>query len=263
MKIASWNINALRAHESSFRKAMAELQPDIFCLQEIKVREDQQTFPVKGYHSIMNPADMSQFYGTGAFLRNDIRPLSITFDFRMDAYDYQGRLIAIELGNFYVVCSYWPFSAYQKDGYWLKYRIEWCKQLQDFVHELQEKKPIVICGDMNMVHTSADAFDGKAIKKAGCFYPEEHEAFDQLLQDERLVDSYRALHPLLESNGRAGTYSAWAYSKGGEQRNNNEGFRIDYFLVSETLMPKVKSSEVLPDIEGSDHCPIMLEIEET
>ena len=261
MRIVSWNINALRAHEEYFRKAIDDLKPDIFCLQEIKVREDQQTFPVKGYRSFMNPAEQSQFYGTGVFIKNSLHPLSILFDRNLPGYDYQGRVVATELQQFYVVNSYWPFSAYDKEGKWLKYRLVWCRQFQQFIHELQGKKPVIICGDMNMVRESGDAFDGQAIKKAGCFYIEEHEAFDKLLQEERLVDSFRALHPLSIAQMKgSGDYTAWAYSKDDAQRKNNQGFRIDYFLLSECLMQSVSSSQILPDIQGSDHCPILLEL---
>ena len=261
MRIVSWNINSLRAHETYFRQAMADLQPDIFCLQEIKVREDQQTFPVKGYHSIMNPAALSQYYGTGIFMRNEIRPLSVIFDSPMNGYDYQGRIIAVELEKFFLVNTYWPFSSYHKENYWLTYRLRWNDMLQQFVHGLQIKKPVVICGDMNMVHQSVDAFDGKAVMKAGCFYPEEHAAFDRLLQEEHLVDTFRALHPLNdEQQGVNGDYTAWAYSKDNAKRQKNQGFRIDYFLISKILMSQVKSSLILKNIYGSDHCPIILEI---
>ena len=261
MKIVSWNINALRAHEPSFRKAMAELKPDIFCLQEIKVREDQQTFPVRGYHSIMNPAAISHYYGTGIYMRNDIRPLSVTFDRPLEGYDYQGRVIAAEMEQFFLVNSYWPFSSYHKEKYWLNYRMKWNEQFQKFIHELQKLKPVIICGDMNMVRDNADAFDGRATKQAGCFYPEEHKAFERLLQEEHLVDSFRALHPLTkEQMSGSGNYTAWAYSKDDAQRKSNQGFRIDYFLVDEKLIEYVDSSCIVSDILGSDHCPILLEI---
>jgi len=262
MKIVSWNINSLRAHETYFRKAMAELKPDIFCLQEIKVREDQRTFPVNGYHSIMNPAATSQYYGTGVFMRNDIRPLSVIFDRPLEGYEYQGRVIAVELERFFLVNSYWPFSSYHKANYWLNYRLKWNKQFQEFIHELQDRKPVIICGDMNTVRENADAFDGKSVKKAGCFYPEEHAAFERMLKEENLIDSFRELHPLKhEQYNGSGDYTAWAYSKDNAQRNSNEGFRIDYFLVSKILKENVTASEILPAIHGSDHCPIMLEIE--
>ena len=261
MKIISWNINSLRAHESPFRMAMDEQRPDIFCLQEIKVREDQQTFPVKGYRSFMNPADMSQYYGTGVYVRNTIHPLSVTFDPPMEGYDYQGRVVAVELDSFYLVNSYWPFSSYHKEGYWLTYRLRWNERFQLFIHELQAKKPVIICGDMNTVRENADAFDGRAVKKAGCFYPEEHAVFDRLLQDENLIDSFRALHPVrTDEAAGSGDYTAWAYSKDNAQRAGNQGFRIDYFLVSRCLMREVKVSNILPDIMGSDHCPILLEL---
>lgn len=264
MRIVSWNINALRAHEKSFRKAMRDTQADIFCLQEIRVREDQMTFPVKGYHSLMNPADASQYYGTGVFMRNDIHPLSVSFDFPLEGYDYQGRIIAMEFDNYVIINSYWPFSAYDKNWKWLKYRMEWNEHFQTFVHTFQARKPVIICGDMNIVRESLDAFDGKAIKRAGCFYPEEHTAFDHLLETEHLVDSFRALHPCaapIDYHQNKGIFTTWSYFKDDYNRENNLGFRIDYFLVSEDLLPKIASSDILDDIHGSDHCPISLDID--
>ncbi len=258
MQIVSWNINALRAHENSFRRVMTVLQPDVFCLQEIRVREDQQTFPVKGYHSMMNPAAMSQYYGTGIFMRNDIRPLSVSFDRPLEGYIYQGRVIAVELEHFFIVNSYWPFSSSSK---WLAYRVKWTEQFQSFIHQLQKSKPVIICGDMNIVKENADAFDGQSVKKAGCFYYEEHENFERLLKEECLIDSFRALHPLENSQMMgSGEYSAWPYSTNDIYRHENKGFRIDYFLVSEKLMPKVVASDLQPNFWGSDHCPISLEI---
>ena len=264
MRIVSWNINALRAHEKSFRKAMRDTQADIFCLQEIRVREDQMTISVKGYHSLMNPADASQYYGTGVFMRNDIHPLSVSFDFPLEGYDYQGRIIAMEFDNYVIINSYWPFSAYDKNWKWLKYRMEWNEHFQTFVHTFQARKPVIICGDMNIVRESLDAFDGNAIKRAGCFYPEEHTAFDHLLETEHLVDSFRALHSCaapIDYRQNKGIFTTWSYSKDDYNRANNLGFRIDYFLVSEDLLPKIASSDILDDIHGSDHCPISLDID--
>lgn len=260
MKLVSWNINALRAHEEAFREAMAVLQPDIFCLQEIRVREDQLTFPVTGYHSIMNPADLSQYYGTGMYFRNEIHPLSVTFDQYESEFGYEGRIIAAEFPQYYIVNSYWPFSQQSADDKWLMHRLEWNYWFIGFIHELQEMKPVIICGDMNIVHGPEDAFDGKPVKKAGCFYPEEHTAFDKLLKEERLVDTYRYLHPLTASEGRDGHYTTWSYSKDDINRKNNEGFRIDYFLVSKSLMPSIVNSEINENILGPDHCPISMMI---
>ncbi len=258
MKFVSWNINSLRAHEPFFREAITSLQPDAFCLQEIKVREDQRTFPVKGYRSFMNPADPSQYYGTGVFIKNSIHPLSITFDPPMPGYDYQGRIQAMELNDFFLVNTYWPFSS---NGYWLEYRLKWTERFQLFIHQLQETKPVIICGDMNTVRQPIDAFDGKVDKKAGCYYKEERTSFEELLRVEHLIDTYRQLHPApLEHPAEHGHYSTWVYSKDNAIRKENLGFRIDFFLVSECLMERVKASEILPDIYGSDHCPIILEI---
>jgi len=260
MKIVSWNINALRAHEDAFRKAIAALQPDVFCLQEIRVREDQRTFPAEGYHSIINPADMSQYYGTAMYFKNGLHPLSVTFDQYVSEFGYEGRIIAAEFPDYYIVNSYWPFSMRSADNKWLKHRLAWNKWLLAFIHQLQQKKPVIICGDMNIVREPVDAFDGKSIKQVGCFYPEEHEAFDKLLHEEQLVEVYRHLHPLANTLGRNGRYSTWSYSKDNVNRKNNEGFRIDYFLASTCLIQHVTSSEIHEDIEGGDHCPISLVI---
>ena len=264
MRIVSWNINAFRAHESAFREAIRETQADIFCLQEIRIREDQMTFPVKGYHSFMNPATLSQYYGTAVFIRNDIHPFSITFDFPIEGYDYQGRIIAMEFENYVLINSYWPFSAADKEDKWLHYRLKWNHRFQAFVHAFQTRKPVIICGDMNMVSQSADSFDGKAVRRAGCFYPEEHAAFDDLLREEHLVDSFRYLHPSATTNddhSAKGLFTEWAYAKEDDNRKNNLGFRIDYFLVSEGLLPAIVSSDILDDIHGSDHCPILLGVD--
>lgn len=258
MKILSWNINSIRAHEQDFRKAMALVQPDICCVQEIRVREDQRTFPIKGYRSIMNPAEQSGNYGTGVFMKNSIRPRSVHFDFAWEGYDHQGRVLALEFDHFVLVNSYWPFSSTKV---WLERRIDWNKHFQHFLHDLQSRKPIIVCGDMNIVNLDIDSFNLKAVKKAGCFFPEEHAAFDRLLNEEKLVDTYRELHP--QSNAtfdykQKGIFSVWP---GDDYRNLGQGYRVDYFLVSQSLLPNVISSSIQDDIWGSDHCPIQLEID--
>ena len=260
MKIVSWNINALKAHEKAFRYAVDLLQPDVFCLQEIRTREDLHAVHVKGYRSYMNPAKQSQHFGTGIYIKNDIRPMSITFDPPFPDYEYQGRVMAMEFGKFVLVNSYWPFSMRSKDNNGLKYRLEWCNMFQEFVHKLQTRKPVAICGDMNIVRFPFDAYDGKSIKKQPCFYPEEHDSFEKLIEVERLVDVHRYKHPCPHDNP-SGEYTAWAYSKDDVQRNENQGFRLDYFLVSESIIKYVKESHGHSDILGSDHCPISIELE--
>ncbi len=255
MKIASWNINALKAHETSFREAMTRLKPDIFCLQEIRVREYQATFPVAGYLSYMNPGDEKGYYGTGVYIRDGIHPLSLRFDEPMHGSQYHGNVIAVELDEYFVVCSYWPYSSKSNGVDFLPYRITWNEWFEGFIHKLQCEKPVIICGDMNIVREEIDAFDGKIVKNAGCFYPAEHQKFDNLLINENLIDTYRELNPF------GPKFSTWPYSKDNQYRLNNEGFRIDYFLASAQLMPRIKSSEIHTDIMGSDHCPISLTIE--
>ena len=171
MKIVSWNINALKAHEKAFRYAVDLLQPDVFCLQEIRTREDLHAVHVKGYRSYMNPAKQSQHFGTGIYIKNDIRPMSITFDPPFHDYEYQGRVMAMEFGKFVLVNSYWPFSMRSKDNNGLKYRLEWCNMFQEFVHKLQTRKPVAICGDMNIVRFPFDAYDGKSIPKIRNYHP--------------------------------------------------------------------------------------------
>ena len=260
MKIVSWNINALKAHEDAFRYAIELLQPDVFCLQEIRTREDLHTVRVKGYRSYMNPAKQSQYFGTGIYIRNDIHPMSIIFDPPFPDYEYQGRITAMEFEKYVLVNSYWPFSMRTKDYNGIKYRLEWCNMFQEFVHNLQTRKPVAICGDMNIVRFPSDAYDGKCTKKQPCFYPEEHDSFEKLIEEERLVDVHYYKHPFPHANP-TGEYTAWAYSKDDVQRKENQGFRIDYFLVSESIIKYVKESNVYSDILGSDHCPIGIEIE--
>ena len=258
MKIPSWNINSIRAHERDFRKAMSLVQPDICCVQEIRVREDQRTFPFKGYRSIMNPAEQSGNYGTGVFMKNSIHPRSAHFDFAWEGHDHQGRVLALEFDNFVLVNSYWPFSS---NKIWLECRIDWNKYFQSFLHDFQKRKPIIVCGDMNIVNLDVDSFNLKSVKKAGCFFPEEHEAFDRLLKEEKLLDTYRELNPASNENfdyKRKGIFSVWTSD---DFRRLGQGFRIDYFLVSQSIMPKVKSSIIRDDIWGSDHCPILLDID--
>lgn len=252
MKIISWNINSLRAHEAAFRKVIRKEQPDIFCLQEIRAREDRIAFRVKGYKSYLNPATLSQYYGTGIFIKNDIHPLSITFDPPFPGHDYEGRIEATEFENFFLVNSYWPLSS---NPTFLQRRLDWNELFNSFIQSLRQRKPVVICGDTNMVCGQLDTYDGKYIKKAPCFLPEEHEAFERLLKEQHLIDSYRHLHP----DGTA--QSVWPNNKRKFFRKNHRGFRIDLFLVSEELISNVNSSDVLEQYEGSDHCPICLNIE--
>ena len=166
----------------------------------------------------------------------------------------------MEFEKYVLVNSYWPFSMRTKDYNGLKYRLEWCNMFQEFVHNLQTRKPVAICGDMNIVRFPSDAYDGKCTKKQPCFYPEEHDSFEKLIEEERLVDVHYYKHPFPHANP-TGEYTAWAYSKDDVQRKENQGFRIDYFLVSESIMKYVKDSNIYSDILGSDHCPIGIEIE--
>ncbi len=251
MKIVSWNINSLRKHKEAFLSAIAELQPDIFCLQEIRGKAEACSFEIDGYTPKMNPAQQSGFYGTGVYAKDEIEPYC-TYDFPMPDGVHQGRIIKMEFDEFVLINTYWPFSSNKK---FLEYRLEWCKRLEAFVHEIQETKPVIICGDMNTVQASIDAYDGKATKNAGCFYQEEQEAFRQLLANEHLVDTYRYLHPTKQK------FSVWPNAKDDIHRKNNEGYRIDFFLISESILDKVRTSDVLCNVMGSDHCPIMLDID--
>jgi exodeoxyribonuclease-3 len=252
MKIISWNINSLLAHEMAFRNVIDQEQPDIFCLQEIRAREDQIAFRVEGYRSYLNPATLSRYYGTGVYIKNCVHPLSITFDPPVPGHDYEGRIEAIEFENFFLVNSYWPFSSTIE---FLQWRLEWNERFNSFIQSLRQRKPVVICGDTNMVRGPLDTFDGKYIRKKPCFYPEEHEAFERFLEVQHLIDSYRYLHP----DGTA--QLEWPYDKKNIYRKNRQGFRIDLFLVNEDLISNVSSSDVLEQYEGSDHCPISLSIE--
>lgn len=252
MHIVSWNINGLKGHWEHFQRAISMLQPDIFCLQEIRTKVELGQFDVPGYNGIFNPAELSQYYGTAVYLRNGIQPINVELASLTE--QNEGRIIMVELPDCFVVNSYWPFSAYSPDGKWLRHRLAWNKRFKEYVHRLQKRKLVIICGDMNLVSTVLDAWDGVAIRKSGCFYPEEHADFEALLTDEHLVDSFRAMHP------DECRFTEWAHSKDDAYRKENKGFRINYFLVSDALMGQVTQSDMLSDVMGSEQCPIELKI---
>jgi exodeoxyribonuclease-3 len=256
MKIVSWNINALCAHKQYFRTALENMAPDIFCLQEIRCRESKVKIEIDGYKSVFNSADDSKYYGTAVFYRKE--PLNIIFDDDIDGQQHFGNIIAVEMDEFYVVCTYMPFSSTPE---FKNLRLKWCQYYQHFVHELQKKKPVILTGDFNIVREDVDACDLKSVKNKPCYFPEEHVLFEKLIAEENLVDAYRALNPMDKEHfdsKRKGIFSVWSYSY--KTRENNQGFRIDYFLMSESLMPNVISCACRDEFLGSDHCPIELVI---
>lgn len=251
-RIVSFNVNGIRAiMKKDFEQDMESLNPDILCLQETKAQDDQVSEALKSfesYHIVSNSATKKGYSGT-AILSKD-KPLEVIYDIGKEEHDDEGRVIAAEYDDYYVVVVYVPNagSALKR----LDYRTTWDEAFLDYLNELEKKKPVIVCGDFNVAHREIDLARPKANydKHAG-FTQKEIDGMDAYTSNG-FVDTFRMLHP------DEVKYSWWSYRGGARYRN--VGWRIDYFLVSESLKDRVKESEILNDIMGSDHCPILLEI---
>ena len=251
MKFISWNVNGLRACVGKdFENQFKELDADFFCLQETKMRSEQASFALEGYQRFWNSADKAGYSGTAVFTR--CSPLSVTYDFGDDIHRHEGRVITAEFDNFYLVCCYTPNSKDQLAR--LDYRMEWEDDIRAYLMALDAEKPVVYCGDLNVAHQEIDLKNPQSNRMNPGFSDEERGKMTQLLQSG-FVDTFRALYP-----DRTGAYSWWSYRF--HARENNAGWRIDYFIVSQRLMPRVKSADIWPEITGSDHCPVVLELAE-
>ena len=248
MRLVSWNVNGLRAClGKGFLESMAALNADVICLQETKMKPEQADFELEGYHRFWNSADKAGYSGTAIFTRTE--PLSVTYDFGEDIHRHEGRIITAEYDDFYLVCCYTPNS---QDGLKrLEYRLEWEAALREYLLELDAVKPVVYCGDLNVAATEMDIKNPKANERNAGFTVEERTALKTLL-DSDFADTFRRLHP------EAIEYSWWSYRF--RARERNAGWRIDYFLVSERLLPRIASAEILGEIMGSDHCPVLIEM---
>ena len=247
MKLVSWNVNGLRAClGKGFLDFCAFADADVICLQETKMRPEQAEFDLPGYTRFWNSADKAGYSGTAIFTKTE--PLNVTYDFGMDEHRHEGRVITAEYPEFYLVCCYTPNSKDQLAR--LPYRMAWEDDIRDYLMELDAKKPVVYCGDLNVAHEEIDIKNPKSNRMNAGFTDQEREKMTRLL-NAGFVDTFRALHP-----DETGAYSWWSYRF--HARENNAGWRIDYFIVSESLSEHVREAAIHPEIFGSDHCPVEL-----
>ena len=250
MKLISWNTNGIRAcMGKGFLESMAEQDADIICIQETKMQEGQAEVPMEGYHQFWCSAEKKGYSGTAVFTR--VEPLSVTYGIGVDVHDHEGRVITCEYDDFYLVNVYVPNS--QNELKRLDYRMEWEDDFRAYLTGLDAVKPVVVCGDLNVAHTEIDLKNPKTNTKNAGFTPEERAKMTELLA-AGFVDSWRHFNPGVE-----GVYSWWSYRF--KAREKNAGWRIDYFLVSEKIKDRMKDAAILTDIMGSDHCPVVLELE--
>ena len=250
MKLISWNVNGLRAVlGKGFLDYVAQESPDILCLQETKLQPEQAVFDLPGYHRFFNSADKKGYSGTAILTRTE--PLSVTYDFGGDEHRHEGRIITAEFPQFYLVCCYTPNS---QDGLKrLDYRMRWEDDLRDYLRELDQTKPVVYCGDLNVAHREIDLKNPKTNRQNPGFSDEEREKMTRLLE-AGFVDTFRYINGDVTDR-----YSWWSYRF--HAREKNVGWRIDYFIVSQRLADKVKAADIRSEIDGSDHCPGLLELE--
>jgi len=244
MKFISWNVNGLRACVGKeFEQQFKDLDADFFCLQETKMQAGQLDLSFPGYESYWNYADKKGYSGTAIFTKH--KPLNVTYGIDIDEHDHEGRVITLEMEDFYLVTVYTPNS---QDGLRrLEYRMKWEDDFQAYLHKLDEKKPIIVCGDMNVAHQEIDLKNPKTNHKNAGFTDEEREKMTQLLSNG-FIDTFRTLYP------EQVTYSWWSYRF--RAREKNTGWRIDYFLISERLKDRLEDAKIHTEIMGSDHCPV-------
>lgn len=245
MKLISWNVNGLRACcDKGFREAFQTLDADFFCLQETKMQEGQLDLSFEGYTSYWNYAEKKGYSGTAIFTR--LKPLNVTYGLDIDVHDHEGRVITLEMDNFYLVTVYTPNS---QDGLKrLDYRMTWEDDFRNYLLELDKKKPVLVCGDLNVAHKEIDLKNPKTNRMNAGFTDQEREKF-QILLDAGFIDTFRYFYP-----EQTGIYSWWSYRF--KAREKNAGWRIDYFLASRRLADKLESAKIHTEIFGSDHCPV-------
>ena len=246
MKFVSWNVNGLRACEGKgFSEAFRALDADFFCLQETKMQEGQLDLAFEGYDSYWNYAEKKGYSGTAIFTR--LKPLSVSYGIGIDMHDHEGRVITLEMPEFYLVCVYVPNA---QDGLKrLDYRMQWEDDFRAYLGTLAARKGVVVCGDLNVAHNEIDLKNPSSNRHNAGFTDEERGKFNALLASG-FTDSWRSLNPDTVK------YSWWSYRF--HARENNAGWRIDYFLVSESIKDKIAGAEIHNEIFGSDHCPVEL-----
>ena len=246
MKFVSWNVNGLRACEGKgFSDTFRQLDADFFCLQETKMQAGQLDLQFEGYQSFWNYADKKGYSGTAVYTR--LQPLNVTYGIGIDAHDHEGRVITLEMPDFFLVCCYTPNS---QDGLKrLDYRMTWEDDFRAYLQRLDAQKPVILCGDLNVAHEEIDIKNPKANRRNAGFTDEERQKFSELLE-AGFVDTWRSQHP------DEVKYSWWSYRF--RARENNAGWRIDYFVVSEDLKDRIAFTDIHNEIFGSDHCPVEL-----
>ena len=250
LKFISWNVNSLRAcYDKGFADAFNRLEADFFCLQETKMQEGQLDVQFEGYQSYWNYAEKKGYSGTAIFSK--VKPLSVTYGLGIEEHDHEGRVFTLELESYYLITVYTPNS--QEELRRLDYRMKWDDDFRAYLKKLEEKKPVIVCGDLNVAHKEIDLKNPKTNRKNAGFTDEERAKFTTLLESG-FTDTFRYFYPEQE-----GIYSWWSYRF--KAREKNAGWRIDYFLTSDSLKDKLRGAQIHTDILGSDHCPVELTIE--
>lgn len=249
MKFISWNVNGLRACvQKGFLEYFNSTDADFFCIQESKLQEGQIALDLPGYHQYWNYAEKKGYSGTAIFTRHE--PISVSYGLNIPEHDTEGRVITLEYGNFYLVTCYTPNS--QNELARLSYRMQWEDAFRSYLIELDQKKPVILCGDLNVAHEEIDLKNPKKNHKNAGFSDEERNKMTELL-DAGFTDTFRYFYPDAEN-----IYSWWSYRF--KAREKNAGWRIDYFITSKRLDTQLKDAAIHTDIFGSDHCPIELTI---
>lgn len=249
LKLISWNVNGLRAcMNKGFMEFFNAVDADVFCIQESKMHRDQAEFDFSGYYEYWNSAEKKGYSGVAIFSKQE--PLSVGYDMGIAHHDKEGRIITAEYSDFYLVNVYTPNSKRELER--LEYRMEWEDDFRAFLKALESKKPVIVCGDLNVAHKEIDLKNPKTNRRNAGFTDEEREKISTLL-DSGFTDTYRHFYP-----DKEGAYTWWSYM--GKARANNTGWRIDYFLCSKILDSRLKSASIYPEILGSDHCPVGIEI---
>lgn len=249
MKLISWNVNGLRAVlEKGFMDSFCQLNADVFCLQETKVQPGQVALDLPGYHQYWNYAEKKGYSGTAIFTRRE--PLAVTYGLGLEEHDHEGRVITLDMGDFYLLTVYTPNS--QRELTRLDYRMRWEDDFLHYVKTLETRKPVVFCGDLNIAHQPIDLKNPGPNQNNAGFTQQERAKMTALL-DAGFIDTFRFFHPQ-----ETGAYSWWSYMF--HAREKNAGWRIDYFLVSNTLRERITGAAIHPEIFGSDHCPVELDM---
>ena len=249
MKLISWNVNGIRAClNKGFNDFFKEINADIFCIQETKCQEGQVELEYEGYESFWNSAEKKGYSGTAVFTK--IKPLSVKYGIGIEEHDKEGRVITLEFENFYLVNIYTPNSKRELER--LDYRQVWEDEIRKYLSNLNKTKPVIMCGDLNVAHKEIDLKNPKTNTHNEGFTIEERNKMTELL-DAGFVDSFRYLYPDKEN-----AYSWWSYMR--KAREKNVGWRIDYFIVSKDIKDKIIDAKIYPEVMGSDHCPVGLEM---